>query len=196
MAQLDRSPLDAGQAVGTPNPALQKLNIELLKLDAEWFAEMIINDDERIALEAEIEKATGIASCDAPHDDGKPVGYWATRERIIDGHPSHDPYLFIMDSINKRLYPLAREILRHKATSYADLAIQAHAVMLMHDEIMDKKDDDDYDEIEGVRLFFNLACALFGIDPAPARVARRRSSNLEAQAGDAEGESAESHAGR
>ncbi|HUI12562.1 MAG TPA: hypothetical protein VL048_03720 [Xanthobacteraceae bacterium] len=164
-----------------PDAELLRLGAELEPIIGEWAAQRALDDAESAALDAAVERATGIARRDAPKipkgyrrcspvpkltKKNRAVWYWATHDKIMEQSPSTDPDLTVWDEIHDRLHPLARDIISRKAQTVAGLAVQARAMTVYYSELWDGGSVDDENEHDH-RNFIEAVCVFAGVKPLP-----------------------------
>jgi hypothetical protein len=152
-----------------PDAELLRLGGKLAVVEQERAAQMAIDRRRTATVDAEVERRTGIAVCDAPKtfDESCESGYQAIHDQVfrevcgLDPDDEDEDGNAKWDRIFDQLYPISNAILALRATTTDGLKIQARAAVLARAELWDDglARDDDHE-----RLFIEATCSFLGLD--------------------------------
>jgi hypothetical protein len=155
---------------GNPDAELLRLGAQLAVLEQERAAQMAKDRAEQDLVEAEVEKRTGIALCDAPEltYENRETGYWELRDRAckelsgLNPDDEDENGRSKWDRVHSRLFPILNAILALRASTAEGLKVQARAIVLAASDLWDGEPQPENERHE--QRFIEAACAHFGMD--------------------------------
>ena len=80
--------------------------------------------------------------------------------------PGYDDSDEVWERLHERVFPVANEILSHKATTLAGLALQTRALALTNNELSHEPSSV-MDNSDRIQLYFRSVCSVLGLAPPP-----------------------------